>query len=256
MIFLPGNQYSRKQVWSILRSDEPYPNGGPWATGYVVEGKNLIAFCNINAPGRTGHDFPNSFDENTGEIRWYGKPNSHSEQPTFRALFKGEIKLQMFARWDNKNPTFIYLGQPKILSFQNDTVLDDGTRTIFVSMQVETQFPQSLENIEDVSGVEGAKKISVGSKYERNPRLRAECIRIHGCKCSICGFNFEQNYGELGQNFCHVHHIVPLSEVRANHTVSARNDMIPVCPNCHAMLHRTVPAILPSELKAIMQKLT
>jgi 5-methylcytosine-specific restriction enzyme A len=248
----PGNRYSRKQVWAAIYSDKPYPNGGPWATGYVNEGNNLIAFCNINSPGRTGHDFPNEFDEGTGNMTWYGKPNAHSEQPTFRSLFKGDLRLQMFARWDNKTTFFTYLGTPTIIRFSNDIVINDNTKTIRIELNFKSKFSQEIEHLDIVESSEGTKEQTFSTTYERNPRLRAECIKIHGCVCSVCGFDFEKSYGPLGKNFCHVHHIRPLSEVGQSHTVSSRDDMIPVCPNCHAMLHRTIPALLPDQLIKII----
>lgn len=250
--FIEGNLYSRKQVWSYFRLDTPYPNGGPWATVYVVEGKNLIAFSNINSPGRTGHDFPNSFDEISNTMIWFGKPNAHSEQPTFRSLFKGDLNLLMFARWDNKSTLFSYLGQPSITKFVNDISVSQSVRTIKLELKFNSKFTQDVEETYVNYGEEGSKQTKIATSYERNPRLRAECIRIHGCTCAICGFDFEKEYGVLGQNFCHVHHIIPLSEVGENHKVSPQDDLIPVCPNCHAMLHKTKPALQPKELRQIL----
>ena len=37
--------------------------------------------------------------------------------------------------------------------------------------------------------VEGAKKVSKHVRYERNPKNRKEAIKIHGCRCQICGFD-------------------------------------------------------------------
>ena len=52
--------------------------------------------------------------------------------------------------------------------------------------------------------------------------------------------NFEEMYGEIGKGFIHVHHIIPLNSIGKEYVVNFRNDLIPVCPNCHAMLHRTI----------------
>jgi Predicted restriction endonuclease len=76
------------------------------------------------------------------------------------------------------------------------------------------------------------------NKYERNQDAREACIAQKGCICSICGFDFEKTYGTLGRNFIHVHHIVPLNEIKNDYVVNPAKDLIPVCPNCHAMLHR------------------
>ena len=72
------------------------------------------------------------------------------------------------------------------------------------------------------------------------------------CCCSICGFDFEKNYGELGKGFIHVHHIVPVSKIGPNYIIDPVKDLIPVCPNCHAMLHRTDPPMDPDVLLKIL----
>lgn len=74
--------------------------------------------------------------------------------------------------------------------------------------------------------------------YERNPIARKKCLEHYGVHCQICKFNFEKVYGEVGRNFIHVHHIKPLHTIQQDYEVDPKMDLIPVCPNCHAMLHR------------------
>lgn len=85
---------------------------------------------------------------------------------------------------------------------------------------------------------EGAVKTTLVNKYERSSIARKKCIEYYGCKCIICDLDFEKKYGELGKGFIHVHHIVPLNEIGKEYQVDYINDLVPVCPNCHAMLHR------------------
>ena len=103
---------------------------------------------------------------------------------------------------------------------------------------------------------EGAVTTTKINMYERNPIARKKCIEYHGCKCSICGLSFEEMYGELGKDFIHVHHIVPLNKIGKEYKVNPKTDLIPVCPNCHAMLHRKVNNEYYSveELKKIVKK--
>ena len=103
---------------------------------------------------------------------------------------------------------------------------------------------------------EGAVKTTTVNKYERNPLARKKCIEYHGCECSVCGFSFEKMYGDLGKDFIHVHHIVPLNTIGEKYEVNYKTDLIPVCPNCHAMLHRKVNGEYYSveELKSIINK--
>lgn len=99
---------------------------------------------------------------------------------------------------------------------------------------------------------EGKTKQVFVNSFERNKRARQECINYYGeYKCQICGFNFEKVYGEIGKDFIEVHHKVPLSEIGNNYIVNPKNDLLPVCPNCHAMLHRKLngKAINENDLK-------
>ncbi len=85
---------------------------------------------------------------------------------------------------------------------------------------------------------EGAKQLVTVNKYERSSIARQRCIEANGTSCVVCGFNFEETYGEIGKGFIHVHHVVPLNETGASYKVDYKKDLVPVCPNCHAMLHR------------------
>ena len=85
---------------------------------------------------------------------------------------------------------------------------------------------------------EGASKTVIVNKYERDSEARKECLNHYGYDCIICGFNFELFYGEIGRDAIHVHHIVPLHKIKSGYQVDPINDLIPVCPNCHLILHR------------------
>ena len=96
---------------------------------------------------------------------------------------------------------------------------------------------------------EGAKKKIIVNSYERNPAARKKCIEIHGLNCAVCNINFEEVYGVIGKGFIHVHHVKPLSEIDTNYNVNPETDLVPVCPNCHAMLHRKEYVISIESLK-------
>ena len=74
--------------------------------------------------------------------------------------------------------------------------------------------------------------------YERSSIARGKCVEYHGESCLICGINFEEKYGMLGKGFIHIHHLKPLHTIRKDYIVNYKEDLIPVCPNCHAMIHR------------------
>jgi 5-methylcytosine-specific restriction protein A len=85
---------------------------------------------------------------------------------------------------------------------------------------------------------EGAKKNITVNSYERDPNARAHCLQHYGYTCKVCGMDFESTYGILGKNFIHVHHLIPLSDIGNGYETNPIEDLIPICPNCHAMIHK------------------
>lgn len=104
---------------------------------------------------------------------------------------------------------------------------------------------------------EGAVDKALVNHYERDREAREECIKVHGCRCAVCGFDFEEAYGPMGHHFIHVHHIVPISSIGKEYKINPVTDLIPVCPNCHAMLHSKPGkhnAYKPEELKDMIHR--
>jgi len=99
---------------------------------------------------------------------------------------------------------------------------------------------------------EGSANEVLQTKYERSAEARARCLSIHGYTCKICDFNFRKVYGEIGNEFIHVHHIEPISSRNEEYEIDPQSDLIPVCPNCHAMIHRNSPPFTVEELKKII----
>ncbi len=104
-----------------------------------------------------------------------------------------------------------------------------------------------------VAAREEGRKVSIFvNRYERDSKNRFACIRIHGAICIVCGFDFTKKYGDIGNGFIHVHHLKPLSEVGREHKIDPRVDLLPVCPNCHEMLHMRTPPFTIDELKELI----
>ncbi len=108
--------------------------------------------------------------------------------------------------------------------------------------------------------LEGAVKLVMVNAFERNKKAREECIRHFGTKCYVCGFDFEEKYGEIGKGFIHVHHLKPMKEIaewykthKRRYKIDPKEELRPVCPNCHAMLHRREPPLKIEELKEIIE---
>lgn len=99
---------------------------------------------------------------------------------------------------------------------------------------------------------EGAAVQVIVNAYERSAAARKACLRKHGYCCSVCRMSFLDVYGEIGKKFIHVHHIKPLAASREQYQLNSLKDLLPVCPNCHAMLHTHNPPLDVEELKAIL----
>lgn len=109
---------------------------------------------------------------------------------------------------------------------------------------------QSPSEAGDAEMVEGKRITIQVSRVERDPRARRQCIRLFGTACSVCGFSFATVYGEICNEFIHVHHLNPLAASDGQRNVNAETDLRPVCPNCHEMLHKRTPPFTIEELKA------
>ena len=103
--------------------------------------------------------------------------------------------------------------------------------------------------------MEGAQKTILQNKYERNPKARARCIAVHGSACKLCGFDFGIAFGEEFSGKIEVHHIKPISEIGGEYVVDPVRDLVPVCPNCHMMLHSKADGVYSvEELKQLKEK--
>lgn len=115
----------------------------------------------------------------------------------------------------------------KLLEYINTHFTDNNQNDIY---------PEMINENEPV--YEGLKKEITVNKYERSSIARAKCIEYQGLRCKICNTDFSEVYGAIGKGFIHIHHITPVSKIGETYKVDYKKDLIPVCPNCHAMLHK------------------
>jgi len=115
----------------------------------------------------------------------------------------------------------------------------------------ERLYPDELETGRKY--IEGARKTVRVNACERDAKARKACINHYGASCVVCGFNFESKYGAVGKGFIHVHHLNPLALTDGEYELHPIADLRPVCPNCHAMLHRPEKLLTIQELQAALQ---
>lgn len=134
-----------------------------------------------------------------------------------------------------------------------DTMYQDNPPKIYYYCK------QTLENQLDLFDQasacldEGTPYSCESTVYERNPTLRKLCIQHHGTQCAICKMSFEGIYGDAAIGYIHVHHLVPLSTMMDAHQVNPVKDLLPVCPNCHAVIHLKDPPYTPDQVRNMLR---
>lgn len=135
------------------------------------------------------------------------------------------------------------LSNKKLIRIDNSWYASDQSHS--------TRLPEEVDPKEVFK--EGASKTVLVNQYERSSVAKLKCLAHHGYKCAVCAFDFERTYGEIGKNYIHVHHIIPISEIGKEYELNPITDLIPVCPNCHSMIHITRPALSINQLRQVYQ---
>jgi 5-methylcytosine-specific restriction enzyme A len=119
---------------------------------------------------------------------------------------------------------------------------------------VETDYSQMPEEVETTTPFyEGAvRKIAVNA-FERSSAAREKCILHYGCRCAACGLVLAEKYGEVAQGLIHIHHLRQLSDINAEYCVNPIEDLCPVCPTCHAVIHSRKPAYTIEEVVTMIE---
>jgi 5-methylcytosine-specific restriction protein A len=138
--------------------------------------------------------------------------------------------------------------------------LPDARRLILLAAETGTSAPHrkppvrpdhltAAELSPGANFVEGAAHPVVVNSFERNHAARKRCLMHYGRTCSVCGFEFERVYGEAAAGYMQVHHIVPIASIGQEYRLDPLRDLRPVCPNCHAVIHRREPPYSPEEVR-------
>jgi hypothetical protein len=139
--------------------------------------------------------------------------------------------------------------------FLQQIVNDETVVAMLVSRLLCQKEFSSPDEIGPPSGIsEGGVTTVTVDVHERNRTARSQCIERWGTSCVVCGFAFSNLYGPLGDGYIHIHHLQPIGVTSEAHFVDPINDLRPVCPNCHAMLHKKNPPYSIEELKGFVTK--
>ena len=265
--FTKHSNYSRRDVIKIVtgKDEQPY---GKWVSGYNREGDNLFVFMNIGIPGRTGHDYKNTYDRETEEVSWCGKSKTHSNQPVIKQIINGDLSLYVFARWERHVVDFEYLGIGKVISFEDDVPVADRDANDSFCIEFKltckesgtnawriNNFDEAFEESIPETGTEGAVRYVIHKNRERNfyivEKKKKEFLKKEGkVYCEVCLFDFKETYGLRGKGFIECHHNIPLHETEENKETKT-SDLSLLCSNCHRMIHRKKDWLTIKQLKDI-----
>lgn len=245
-VFEVGTEYSKRQIRKVIGHPE-HARGGPLDTGVSEHNGEFLIFANVGTEGRTGHDYDNRWEGSL--FRWSHKRGSTIYWPSVQRLLSAE-RIHMFWRTDNQR-VFKYAGLARADSvFETSPV---GVLWSFSGQSTNVDYDSHPGEVSVKEYKEGAVRHVWVNVYERDRTARETCLAYYGPGCTICGFEFEERYGTIGKGFMHVHHLVPLSEIRRTYVVDPIKDLRPVCPNCHAIVHRRRPPFTIEEVRMMLR---
>lgn len=237
--FVNSHRYSRNDVLALLGMN-PVPKWGPYVNGYFEYQGAYFIFCNVGVAGRTGHDYANRFEGD--DLFWTGKTGAKATHESIRRMVTAGAEVHVFFRENNSEP-FTYIGLAHAVSV-DDAVPVGVWWSFSVQNSAGDPYVRAISTHK-----EGASVEAIAKHYERSPAARAQCIKHYGATCQVCDMDFAKKYGTWGEGFIHVHHHKPISSASGPYLVDPIKDLIPVCPNCHAMLHRKKDVITVQELR-------
>lgn len=123
----------------------------------------------------------------------------------------------------------------------------NGYKPVILDVQLPEELPDGIEY------QEGAVQQIRVNRYERDKKARDACLLHYGYVCQVCRVKLSDVYGAIAENLIHVHHIKLISEIGELYIVDPVSDLIPVCPNCHAVIHLKNPPYSPSQVSAMLQ---
>jgi len=163
------------------------------------------------------------------------------------SLLVAQNMVDWFSAELSKDSDIVALRQEK---YERNKVTINGREITQFSLALNSEQDEVFpENIQYKEGI--VKQITVNA-YERNSKARQKCLEKMGYTCQCCNFNFEKKYGEIGKNFIHVHHRIPISNIKREYELNPEIDLVPVCANCHAIIHRKNPPYTIEQVKEML----
>jgi len=101
--------------------------------------------------------------------------------------------------------------------------------------------------------IEGELETVIYENRSRNENARKKCIELNGTTCIICKTNLGDIYGEQFSDKIHIHHLYPVADYEGEVLVNPQTDLVPVCPNCHFIIHSKKTPYKPEDVIAFIE---
>lgn len=236
---LLNNIYSRQDLKGQFNISDASINNGIFKP---KEFSSVWLFVTENkTPDRVQYN--DYFDGDT--LRFEGQLKKKTDHLLIEHLNDGNEIIVFYRKKKDEYPNygFKYLGKFCYSSHSLADVEACPTRFILYPLDEDSEDKIKPERVAEKSRdylpqKEGEEKTRIQTYYERKRDLRIKAIKIHGTKCNICGFDFGTKYGQLGEGYIEIHHIIPHASFMGEHEINPYTDLIPVCSNCHRMIHK------------------
>lgn len=227
-----GKEYTAKQLAEVWG----YKSHHAIIKGIVTSRNSDIIILFVTKDKQS--DAMQYIDRLEGNILYsQGQAKHGTDERILSNLKKNIDRIFLFYREKHHNP-FIYYGRVYLIEAECHINKPSEFQFLIENLDQSEDDMSLLDMVLSLeNSVEGRRKIVQHIRYERNPKNRLKAIKIHGRICKICGFNFDDVYGkEISVGYIEIHHISPLSQ--GEQVVNPAKDLMPVCANCHRMLHR------------------
>jgi 5-methylcytosine-specific restriction protein A len=238
---LVGAVYSREDLKTRFKITDATINNGIFKP--KMYSSVWLFVTEEKTPDRTQYrDF---FDDNS--LHFEGQTKKRTDHLIIDHEKEGNEVLVFYRRKRDEFPNFGFKYLGKFEYVKHDPGHSDDEPSKFLLYPVDLA-PQDEETASGISpnladktyapSREGKERTRIQTVYERSPKLRAQAVNIHGTTCKVCGFNFGKAYGEFGDGYIEIHHMIPISSIKDEHEVDPSKDLVPVCSNCHRMIHK------------------
>lgn len=237
---------------------------------YYFEDKTLL-FVTLDQSKGLGNYF------NKNKFIWSSMDEMDQNSKRLIPIFNKDIEVLLFIRITDKikGKTQPYIYSGKLDYLEHDKSTNNPVLITFDSLDYEEfdksddlikinnwfidsmSFPEKDEkNEKEVQ--EGKVVYRLHKQRERKGTLPLEKKRtvfkeLGYLECEVCGFNFQEIYGQRGIGFIECHHNKFVSELEDEQTIKL-SDLSLLCSNCHRMIHTKKPWLSVEELKEIINK--